>query len=91
MSILSDDFSKVKQTLAQWWEGTKAFFHRSETVLYARIQVLVGFLTAVAGAIDWSQIAHWNFTTPNQTAWLGIGLVANGVITEALRRRNMYA
>ena len=79
------------ETLRKWWDNTKDFFKRSETIFYARIQAIVGFGLAVLGSIDWSAIQSWDFTTPRQTAWLGIGLVVNGFITEVLRRRNMNA
>lgn len=75
--------------LSNFWERTKAFFKRSETIFYARIQALAGFVLAVLGSMDWSQLKTWDFTTPKQTAWLGIGLVINGIVTEVLRRRNM--
>ena len=76
-------------SLSDFWDGLKAFFKRSEVILYARIQSLSGFVLAVLGSMDWSQIQTWDFTTPKQTAWLGIGLVVNGTVTEILRRRNM--
>lgn len=79
------------EKLANFWDRTKAFFKRSETILYARIQAIAGLILAVLGSIDWSQIQTWDFTTPRQTAWLGIGLVVNGFVTEILRRRNMNA
>ncbi len=75
--------------LSNFWERTKAFFKRSETIFYARIQALAGFVLAVLGSMDWSQLKTWDFTTPKQIAWLGIGLVINGIVTEVLRRRNM--
>lgn len=70
-----------------WWDKLKAFFKRSETIFYARLQTLSGFVLAVLGTIDWQQISMWDFTTPKQTAWLGVGLIVNGTITELLRRR----
>jgi hypothetical protein len=79
------------EKLSNFWESTKDFFKRSETVFYARLQTIIGFVLAVLGTIDWSQIQTWDFTTPRQTAWLGIGLVVNGLVTEVLRRRNMNA
>lgn len=82
---------QIKQTVSNWWEATKDFFKRSETILYARIQTIAGLVLAILGSIDWSQIQSWDFTTPKQTAWLGIGLVVNGIVTEILRRRNMNA
>lgn len=78
-------------SLSNFWENVKAFFRRSEVILYARLQSLSGFILAVLGSLDWSQISTWDFTTPRQTAWLGIGLIVNGTITEILRRRNMSA
>lgn len=74
--------------LPLWWDGVKAFFKRSEVIFYSRLQALSGFVLTVLGAIDWQQISNWDFTTPRQTAWLGIGLIVNGTITEVLRRRN---
>lgn len=74
--------------LTIWWDKVKAFFKRSEVIFYSRLQALAGFVLAVAGTIDWQQISTWDFTTPKQTAWLGIGLIVNGTITEVLRRRN---
>lgn len=75
--------------LHAFWDNVKAFFKRSETIFYARLQALSGFVLAVAGTVDWSVIKDWDFTTPKQTAWLGFGLVFNGIVTELLRRRNM--
>lgn len=71
------------------WDNIKDFFKRSEVILYARLQALSGFVLAITGSMDWSQIQTWDFTSPKQTAWLGIGLIVNGTITELLRRRNM--
>jgi hypothetical protein len=73
------------------WDKIKAFFKRSSVIFYSRLQALAGFLLAVLGSMDWSQIRTWDFTTPKQTAWLGIGLIVNGVITEVLRRRGPMA
>lgn len=73
------------------WDNVKSFFKRSEVIFYARLQALSGFVLAVLGSMDWSQLQTWDFTSPRQTAWLGIGLIANGTVTELLRRRNMNA
>jgi len=70
------------------WDNIKAFFKRSEVIFYARLQALSGFILAVLGSMDWNQIQTWDFTSPKQTAWLGIGLIINGTVTEVLRRRN---
>lgn len=79
----------LKIKLSNFWEGSKAFFRRSATIFYARLQAFAGFILAVLGAMDWSQIQSWDFTTPNQTAWLGVGLIVNGIVTEVLRRRGL--
>lgn len=74
-------------TLEQWWDNVKAFFKRSETIFYARLQTVAGFFLAVAGGIDWTQVTNL-FNNAKQAMWLGIGLVVNGIVTEVLRRRN---
>lgn len=75
--------------MLQFWDDTKAFFKRSEVIFYSRLQALSGLVLAVMGSVDWSVIKDWDFTTPKQTAWLGFGLIFNGLVTELLRRRNM--
>ena len=79
--------------LNNFWEGTKSFFHYSETILWARLQVLVGFMIAVMGAVDWSPLLNYNILDTgfswNQMAWTGIAILANGIVTELVRRRNM--
>lgn len=75
------------------WEDLKAFFKYSETILWARLQVLIGFLLAVFGSIDWSPFLGLNVLDTgfswNQVAWLGLITITNGIITELVRRRNM--
>lgn len=77
------------EKLSNLWDSTKAFFKRSSVIFYSRLQALSGFVLAVLGSMDWQQIQTWDFTTPNQTAWLGVGLVVNGIVTEVLRRRSL--
>lgn len=73
------------------WTKVKNFFKDSATIFYARLQTFVGLVVAIAGGIDWSQIGQLDWTTPKQTMWIGIGIVANGVITEITRRRSLNA
>lgn len=68
-------FDEIKR----WWEGTKNWFWRSETILFARLQVLVGAVWTVLSATDLSPL----LSPKLMTYWL----VASGVITELLRRR----
>lgn len=62
-----------------WWEGTKNWFWRSETILFARLQILVGTVWTVLAATDLSPVLNPKL----MTYWL----VASGVISELLRRR----
>lgn len=79
--------SKISAFFSNVWTKIKSFFSYSETILWARIQAAVGFVLAVAGGVDWTAVTS-NFANAKQALWVGIGLVANGVITEILRRRN---
>lgn len=70
-----------------WWDNTKAFFKRSEVIFYSRLQVLTGFILAVVQGIDWTSVTT-NFNNMKQSLYIALGLIANGLITEVLRRRN---
>jgi hypothetical protein len=72
--------------LSNLWVKVRAFFVHSWVIFLARLQTLIGFVLAVAGSVDWSAISHWDFTTPRQTVWLGIGMLVNGIATEYARR-----
>lgn len=74
-------------TINKWWENTKAFFKNSETILYARIQVLSGFFLAVFSSIDWTTVTM-NLNDAKQSLYIALGLIGNGILTEVLRRRN---
>jgi hypothetical protein len=80
----------MSATLSKWWENTKAFFKNSETILYARLQVLSGFFLAVFSSVDWTTVTA-NFNNARESLYIAFGLIANGVVTELLRRRNMNA
>jgi len=83
MSIFTD----FKGTIATWWDNIKAFFKRSETIFYARLQVLSGFFLAAFTGIDWTTVTM-KLDDAKQSLYLAGGLIANGIITELLRRRN---
>lgn len=74
-------------TINKWWENTKAFFKNSETILYARLQVLSGFFLAVFSSIDWTTVTM-NLNDAKQSLYIALGLIGNGILTEVLRRRN---
>lgn len=83
MSTLSDFETKI----STWWDNTKAFFKRSETIFYARLQVVAGFALAVSSGIDWTQVTT-NLNDAKHSLYLALGLIVNGIVTELLRRRN---
>lgn len=57
----------------------KAFFKYSETILWARIQLVVGAVWTVLLAADLSPVLQGKYLT----YWL----VVSGVVTEIVRRR----
>ncbi len=79
--------SDFETKIATWWDNTKAFFKRSEVIFYSRLQVISGFFLSVFSAIDWTQVTV-DFQNAKQSLYVGLGLIANGIITEVLRRRN---
>lgn len=60
-------------------EQMKAWFEHSETILWARLQVLVGAVWIVLQATDLSPVLQGKY----MTYWL----VFSGVVTELVRRR----
>lgn len=64
------------------WNRIKAFFMDSETIAWARLHVLLGFLCAAITAIDPSLLQ------PMLGPWAFVAYLAlNGLATEFLRRR----
>lgn len=64
------------------WSRIKSFFKDSETIFWARLQLLLGAAAAAVTYVDPSIIQP--IVPPEWFPWL---LVANGVFTEYLRRR----
>lgn len=64
------------------WKRIKAFFRDSETIFWARLQSGVGLL---AGVVTYVDPAVLQPVVPSE--WFPWLLVANGVLTEYLRRR----
>jgi len=83
MSLLTN----FSDTIARWWDNTKAFFRRSEVIFYSRFQVLSGFMLAVFSGIDWTTVTM-KLEDAKQSLYIAAGLVFNGILTEYLRRRN---
>lgn len=60
--------------------GVKTWFRQSETIAWARLQVLVGAVWTVLSVSDLSPVLQGRYLT----YWL----VFSGVVTELLRRRH---
>jgi hypothetical protein len=65
-----------------WFEKVKAWFKHSETIAWARLQMLVGAVLSVLATVD---PTIFNQYIPDR--WLPVYVVASGVLTEYLRRR----
>lgn len=64
-----------------WWSKIKAWFKNSETIAWARLQMLLG---AIMTTISVTDPALFNQYVPEK--WLPIYIVVSGVLTELLRR-----
>jgi len=64
------------------WNRIKAFFRDSETIFWARLQAFLGVAGAAVTYVDPSVLQP--VLPPEWFPWL---LVANGLLTEYLRRR----
>jgi hypothetical protein len=83
--------AKEEDGLTRLWDGTKAFFKRSETIFLARAEAVIGVIVAGVAAMDWSPLLSIAGTstgfTKQQLYGLGGLLVARGVLGEWARRR----
>lgn len=79
MEHFIDNEDPVQPTL---WERVVKFFKSSETIFWARLNALVGFLATAATFVDPSLLS--SILTPQTFA---IYVLVNGVATEYLRRR----
>lgn len=72
--------------ISRTWAKMKAWFRHSETIFWARVQVLSGLLVGVLPSLNpvaWLDAA----LTPAQR-WTAAGFaIFNGLLTEYLRRR----
>lgn len=64
------------------WQAIKSFFRDSETLFYARLQMVIGL---VAGALTFVEPSLLAGVLPAE--WFPWVLLANGLATEYLRRR----
>ena len=81
----------LKTKLSNWYSSLKDWFKRSETIFWARIQTITGFLTSAIAGIDWTTLFNSGFkdlVTNKTILYVGLGILVNGLFTEYLRRRN---
>ena len=67
------------------WENLMAWFRDSETIFWARVQVVGGILFAVIPTLNIMPILDENLT-PKQRWTLAAWIVFSGIVTEAARR-----
>lgn len=63
----------------------KKWFKDSETILWARLQMLLSILLGGAAAMDWSPLIQTGLTK-TQLIYLIVVLFIQGLVTEAARR-----
>lgn len=71
------------------WNRIKTFFKDSETIFFARLQMLIGFAAGAAGAMDWGPLvglASGGGFDKGQLISLAVVLFVQGAATEYLRR-----
>lgn len=73
------------------WNKIKDWFHHSETIFLARLEAFIGFILAVGVSLDWTQLMSLDFSNgifnSKQVMFIGILMLAKGIITELARRR----
>lgn len=69
------------------FQTLRAWFHDSETIVFARLQVAIGTLGQVAIQVDWTPFLpndpKWHLAAAVLTAWL----IVSGAGTEWARKR----
>jgi len=63
------------------WTKIRAFFKDSETIFLARLQTLLGIISAAWLAIDHNAIAQYI-----ESKWIPVYLIGDGIVTEVARR-----
>lgn len=76
----------VKNKFKETWAKIKAWFHDSETLFLARLDVFAGFIIAALATLDWAPLLVTGLTF-NQILSLGTLLFIKGVVSEWARRR----
>lgn len=71
------------------WGRIRRFFRDSETLAFARLQMVLGLVVAGASAMDWSPLvalATSGGFSVRQAIGLGLTLLFQGIVTEVARR-----
>jgi hypothetical protein len=84
-------WARFKTRVKNTWNYILSWTRNSATVLWARIQGLVGLAIAAASAVDWSGIARLDWAHDKTSLYIGLGLIANALLTEVARRRSLDA
>lgn len=83
--------TNIKNWFKNIWDKLLSWARDSATILWARIQGITGVLLAAATAVDWSGIARLDWAHDKTSMYIGLGLIANAILTEAARRRTQDA
>lgn len=73
------------------WDKILSWTKNSATILWSRIQGIAGLILAAATAIDWANIARLDWAHDKTALLVGLGLIANSLLTEIARRRTLNA
>lgn len=77
------------------WDKVKTFFKHSTTLVYARLNVLLGLIIAGVQGVDWvslyTAITSLDWSKLKASTISAAVLIFNGVVTEILRRRSLNA
>lgn len=79
----------IKEKLYAFWDGTKAWFKRSQTIFLARAETAIGFVIMALSVADWSPLLSAGISTGftwAQAFTLGLIVTIRGIIGEWARR-----
>lgn len=84
-------FQKIKDKFNALVEKAKVWCKDSVTILWARIQIFVGIVLGALSAMDFTSFATFDWSSGNwkTLAFVALGVIVNGFITEMARRRTL--
>lgn len=68
-----------------------SWFRNSATILVARVTAFSGFVLAVLSGLDWTTLIGINPADRKTSAYIGLVVLAHGLVTEMARRRTLDA